>query len=283
MDIVGRMSSGDVHGNAIVYAYPCGDFDILCASDKQFLSDGWEAVDDDRRRNGPPPSARVAGVKSSGEDMKRSARRAKANMRRLALSNNFQWFVTLTLDEKRIDRYDASMIQKALSVWCNNMVQRHGMRYILVPERHKDGAFHFHGLLSGAGIEAVDSGTLKLPGIKKPRRPADAAQRAAWLAEGAQVVYNLPQWALGFSTAIPLYGEYGAAVAYVCKYIGKQEGERPLGRWYYSGGALRKPEKQVCTLDYRQIREDFKGVEFTIPGTALFVAHVRGENVQKEE
>ena len=115
-----------------------------------------------------------------------------------------------------------------------------------MPERHKDGAIHFHGFFNDA-LEAVDSGTVSLPGQKHPKKPRNAAQRAAWLAQGGHVVYNLPGWSLGFTTALELYGDYPAAVGYVCKYIGKEldpEGQ-PVklgGRWYYSGGPLGRPE-----------------------------------------
>lgn len=286
------MSSSEIQGNAIIYTYPTGDMDILCASDRQFRADGYEPsegkfVKDSRKC--PAPTPREAGVKSSGEDMQRSARRARSKLRRLALSNRFRWFVTLTLDRERIDRYDPDVVQRALSAWCSNMVQRRGLTYILVPELHAleegmtDRAYHFHGLFTDS-VEYVDSGTIKRPGIKKPRRPACEAQRAEWLAQGGHVVYNLPQWRYGFSTALELYGEYSHAVAYVCKYIGKQDGERPLGRWYYSGGQLAKPDKMIATLDYRQTAEDFAGdaVEFAVPGSKLLVVHTRPADERKD-
>ena len=156
----------------------------------------------------PRPAAREAGKKSEGADMERSMRRARAKLRRLALANDFDYFVTLTLDPARIDRYDSAAITRALGWWADNMVRRHGLRYVLVPERHKDGAFHFHGFMAGPGLKAVDSG-------KK------------W---NGRTVYNLPQWTLGFTTAEQLYGDYHAAVGYCCKYIGKQDAERPLLR-----------------------------------------------------
>lgn len=62
--------------------------------------------------------------------------------------------------------------------------------------------------------------------------------------------------------------QYAAAVAYCCKYIGKQAGERPLGRWYYSGGDLKEPQKIYADLDFRAMDG---AVEFNIPGAALRV------------
>lgn len=189
--------------------------------------------------------------------MERSQRRARSKVRRLALANEFRWFVTLTLSPEQIDRYDGDEIVHRLGRWCDNMVRRHGLRYILVPERHKDGAFHFHGFFSDA-VRVTDSGRTDDHGRK---------------------IYNLPQWTLGFTAAMELYGEYPAAVAYVCKYIGKQDGERPLGRWYYSGGALVEPRREYVDMDFREMQERPGAYEVEIPGSRMVIVR---EYMQKE-
>lgn len=254
---MGRKSQNDLMANAIVYTYPSGDVDILCSSDRIFMPKGYEAAEDFSRigRSGPEPSKREKGKKSEGDDQLRSMRRARSKLRRLALANGFDYFVTLTLDPEKIDRYDGAAVTKALGRWCDNMVRRHGLRYILVPEQHKDGAFHFHGFMAGEGLKAVDSG------VEWDGRP----------------VLNLPQWPYGFTTAQTLYGEYSAAVGYCCKYIGKQQGQRPLGRWYYSGGDLQEPPKEYCCLDYRDLLQHPDAVEFEIPGSKLLVIHTKQE------
>ena len=277
------MSRNDLISNAIIYTYPHGETDIICANGKIFTPPGWEDFSDWSQRDSAKPAPRQEGKKSEGDDRLRSMRRARANLRRLALANDFEYFVTLTLDPARVDRYDPAAIMKTMNRWLDNMVRRHGLRYILVPERHQDGAFHFHGFFSGDGLEAVDSGTIKRPGMKQPKRPRSKAERDRWLNEGGRIVYNLPQWPLGFTTAMTLYGEYSGAVAYVCKYVGKQDGERPMGRWYYSGGPLAKPEKQYAALDYRDLMQEYAGsaVEFEIPGSKIAVVHTRNISTQK--
>lgn len=235
MDV--RKNGSQIYHNGLIYAYPDGNQDVLCATAPIFREPGWE---EDCPKNETDKRKREKGAKAQGADMERSMRRARAKLRRLALANDFQYFVTLTLNPEMIDRYDGSAIVKVLGRWCDNMVRRNGLRYILVPEQHKDGAFHFHGFFAGDGLEVIDSG------VKWEDR----------------TVYNLPQWKLGFSTAQELYGDYHAAVGYCCKYIGKQQGERPLGRWYYSGGALREPEKIYADLEYRDVEN---AVEFDIP------------------
>ena len=239
--------------HAKIYTYPCGIMDIVASSEPDFGSKGWERSEDYSR-----PKREIRGVDhvddqpterrpgAAMEDLERSMRRARSKVRRIALSNDFRYFVTLTIDPSKVDSCDGSAVVKKLNAWCSNMVQRHGLKYILVPERHKKGGIHFHGFFNGA-LPAVDSGTLRLPWSKKPRKPKNEAQRAEWLACGGSVVYNLPAWSLGFTTALPLYGDYPAAVAYVCKYIGK-DGEKPAGRWYYSGGDLQEPK-----VDYAEI------------------------------
>lgn len=243
----------DIGGNAIVYNYPNGDFDIVCASEKWLKAPEWEVSFSEDKGRARAPAAREAGVKSQGEDQVRSMRRARANLRRLALANDFQYFVTLTLSPDRIDRYDPKAIMKEVNVWLSNQVQRHGLRYILVPEMHQDGAFHFHGFVAGNGL------TMKNSGVKRSDRP----------------VFNWESWGYGFTVCQELYGEYSRAVAYCCKYIGKQAGERPMGRWYYSGGKLAKPAKNYVTLDYAEVRREFEGeaLEFQIPGTSMIVVH----------
>ena len=216
--------------------------------------------------------------------MLRSMRRARAKLRRLALSNEFTHFVTLTLDKEKVDRYDPKAIMQKVNRCLDNLVRRHGLKYILVPEQHKDGAYHFHGFIAG-DLRLEDSGTIDLPWEEKPKRPRDEQERADWLSRGGHVVYNWLQWPLGFTTALQLYGTYSAAVAYVCKYIGKQQGQRPMGRWYYSGGGLKEPQRLYTTLEYSTLGQQFPddAVEFAIPGTQMVVIHHRTDKEEQHE
>lgn len=300
MSTIGHLYSGgehqiaadrfcDIGGNAIVYTYPNGDYDIVCAAEKTFLPPGWEESEDFSHPGSAAPcgadkALRKKGVKAEGDDMLRSMRRARAKLRRLALSNEFTHFVTLTLDREKVDRYDPKAIMQKVNRCLDNLVRRHGLKYILVPEQHKDGAYHFHGFIAG-DLRLEDSGTIDLPWEDKPKRPRDEQERADWLTRGGHVVYNWPQWPLGFTTALPLYGMYSAAVAYVCKYIGKQQGQRPMGRWYYSGGGLKEPQRLYTTLEYSTLGEQFQGeaVEFAIPGTQMVVIHHRTDKEEQYE
>jgi hypothetical protein len=268
-----RTESKDVKHYAKIYSYPCGVTDIIASSEPDFGDKGWEAAENWSRNDRSAEKQERKSADPEGEDRERSMRRARAKVRRLALANEFRWFVTLTLDPEKVDSHDGAAVVKALNAWCSNAVQRQGLRYILVPERHKKGGIHFHGFFSDS-MEAVDSGTMKPPGGGKPRKPRSKAQREEWLRNGGQVVYNLPRWTYGFTTAMELYGDYPAAVAYVCKYIGK-DGEKPAGRWYYSGGDLREPEVAYAEISPAELAGEYgdKAILIYPPGKQIAVVN----------
>lgn len=237
---------------AKIYHYPCGVVDIVTSTSPEFRAKGWEDSENYGRPGKAPkalaePKERDKAA-AAAEDLERSMRRARAKVRRLALANDFRWFVTLTLDPARIERYDAGEVVKKLSQWCNNQVKRKGLRYVLVPERHKDGALHFHGFFNDA-LEAKASGHR---------------------GKGGRMIYNFPGWTLGFSAAIKVYGDYAGAVAYVCKYIGKQ-GDKPAGRWYYSGGDLAEPEVTFADISPRDLEATYgdKVWKTEVPGRTI--------------
>lgn len=256
----------EISGNCYLRQYPDGSAVLLCAERKIFREAGWE----ERRSKakaapGPDPvgaalaaaeaaaeAGEGSGAATAASDTSRARRRARAMVRDYALCSDLKWFVTFTLDKTRIDRYDVAEITKRLNVWLDNRVRRNGLRYILVPELHKDGAVHFHGLINDGALELTDSGTI-VRGGGKPRRPRSGAERQRWLDAGGHVVYNVGDWGYGFSTAIALYGDPRRAVGYVTKYISKSAG-KVGGRWYYSGGSLKLPKRSVMTADFDVIR-----------------------------
>lgn len=80
-----------------------------------------------------------------------SLSRSKRNIRDLVLCNQFEYFCTFTFDEQKIDRYNYNECQKKLRKFFNNFKNRYSpnFQYLIIPEFHKDGAVHFHGLCSG--------------------------------------------------------------------------------------------------------------------------------------
>lgn len=236
--------AGEIGFTSRAKIYPNG-ITITAANRAIFRYPGWEA--DRPKRSGSTYQEIPEDVRAKN-NLIRSQRRAASNLRDFALSNDWKYFVTFTLDQSRVDRYDVSAMTKRLNRWLDNRVRRNGLKYIIVPELHKDGALHYHGLINDS-IEAADSGTISIPGNKKPKKPRSQKQRMEMIANGGHVVYNLPDWSFGFSTAIELYGEKLAAIRYVCKYITKAP-EKIGGRWFYHSSNLEKPQ---VLLGYQEI------------------------------
>lgn len=259
----------NIRHNCRVKSYPDGSQSVMVAERAIFREPGWEPVgrkslsqkwDIDFQ---PTPDVELsqyalerredAERQRKADNLNRARRRAAVAVYDLALCTDFAYFVTLTLNKEMVDRYDEKEVIHKMSTWCDNHVRRDGLAYVLVPERHKDGAIHFHGFFNKA-LEVVDSGHKDSAG---------------------HTIFNLPAWSLGFTTAIALYGERRHACAYVTKYVTKQQ-EKIGGRWYYSGGALKRPEVTLSDVPF----EDFEGLseawEFQIP--ALGVKCVKTEN-----
>ena len=243
------------------YVYPDGSVDLLASSSAIFCKQG-DGIKRQKKPHKPNPERH-----REAEDLDRAKSRARAAVRRIALATDFKYFVTLTFDPSRVDSLDHAAVVKAMSTWCDNHVRRDGLTYILVPELHQSGRVHFHGFFNDA-LPAVDSGCVKVPGVKKLRKPRTKRDKAELLAAGGKIVYNLPKWTYGFTTALELSPPYPAAVAYVCKYIGKGA-EKIGGRWYYSGGEIRKPMEEFVDIDQVQLRGIPGAWEKQIPGAIV--------------
>lgn len=105
-------------------------------------------------------SLRVKGVEVERERAKRGINssklennisRAKSKVKEYALCNDFKYFVTLTIDKEKYNRYDLKKYYKDLGKFLNNYGTNHNtkVQYLLIPEEHEDGAWHMHGLITG--------------------------------------------------------------------------------------------------------------------------------------
>lgn len=77
-----------------------------------------------------------------------SLRRTKAKFQDYVLNNEFSLFMTFTFDPKRIDRYADDTVKASMQKWLYNTKRTSSpdLAYIIVAERHKDGAIHYHAL-----------------------------------------------------------------------------------------------------------------------------------------
>lgn len=106
-----------------------------------------------------PGKKRLRTLDEDTERFYQSIARAKARVLELALCNEFTHFCTFTQsDILRNDRFNLPDFRKDLAQFVRNRnrsrTPERQLRYLLVPEQHKDGAWHMHGLLSG--LDALD-------------------------------------------------------------------------------------------------------------------------------
>ncbi len=145
-----------------------------------------------------------------------SAARTVNKIYSITRSNRWEWFVTLTFDPVKVDSYDYGVVSKKLHQWIDNLKRRYcpDLKYILVPELHKSGRYHFHGLFAVCdGLKMVDSGHRVI------KRYRDDKGRMRFK-KTDQIIYNVGRYNYGWSTATQVTDTKRVS-SYISKYITK--------------------------------------------------------------
>lgn len=88
------------------------------------------------------------------EKLENNIIRAKTAIREYGLCNDWEYWVTLTIKN---ERNDLEGWRKRLTAWLRRKKQEgQKIDYLLVPERHKDGNWHMHGLFQGIKEEWLE-------------------------------------------------------------------------------------------------------------------------------
>ena len=159
----------------------------------------------------------------------------------LAHSNSFDYFLTLTFDGSKIDRYNYDVCADALKMF-TDIMRHNGNKWLIVPEQHKDGAYHFHALVSGSLslVEAVNPHTGKKILDKHGRQ-----------------VYNVCNFKYGHTTATSI-SDPTRATTYIAKYLTK-EIQVPKGRRrYWASRSLRTPMEERLQMTAEEYGEIFR-------------------------
>lgn len=149
------------------------------------------------------------------------AARARQQLYNYSRAYDWEYFLTFTLSDKYVDRYNYDDCSAKIRKWLNNQKRASPeLKYVIVPEQHKDGAWHFHGLLADCpGIKLNDSGHT-IDGEK---------------------IYNVNNYRYGFTTATKVKDVERVAI-YISKYITKSLLDMTKGRQrYYVSQNLPKP------------------------------------------
>lgn len=96
---------------------------------------------------GPGPKAQQ---KHYDKKLDPSISRAKRVILEKALCNPWEWFCTFTISESKYDRHDLIAWRDSFTQWMRDQ-RKKGLpiQYLIVPERHENGAWHAHGLFAG--------------------------------------------------------------------------------------------------------------------------------------
>lgn len=79
-----------------------------------------------------------------------SISRARKTILEYALCNSWDYFCTFTLSPEKNDRFDLDAWHKSFIQWLKDERKKgYDIRYVIVPERHENGAWHAHGLFKG--------------------------------------------------------------------------------------------------------------------------------------
>lgn len=153
-----------------------------------------------------------------------SCYKSKQLMFDIARSNSWDCFCTLTYDPQCLDRYDYNQIYDKTQTFIRYL-RRHDCQYLLIPELHKDGAVHVHGLISGP-LPCVFSGHY------------DDAKRP---------IYNASGYHLGWSN-LTRVADQARVSSYMTKYVTKELlAAVPFGRrrFWATRGLLRPKLKKL--------------------------------------
>ena len=136
-----------------------------------------------------------------------SVNRSKNKIFYYSRSNNWDngYFCTLTIDPEKYDSYDYKVVSDLIRKFTRSIREYDNKAYgLFVPELHKSGRFHLHGLIGGIDLEK--EGFIKYSGHNF----------------NEQKIYNFVKaWKFGFSNITKVQNSQ-AVEKYVTKYTTKE-------------------------------------------------------------
>lgn len=198
------------------------------------IPEGWEQQEPYKKSNTTGP------VKETS--VERSLRRSRRTVYDLVVCNPFELFATFTIST---DRYDDEKSKAKMFNWLHNQRKKNGRsQYLLVPERHKDGALHFHAVIAGYNGKLKQSFNASGQPILKHKKP----------------VYEFPEYRSGFSSAQRIGNEHldiAVVARYISKYITKDLDTTPYVRRYWASLNLLRPITEDNPEWWQNVKPDY--------------------------
>lgn len=171
----------------------------------------------------------------------------------IARSNEFNWFITLTFDGKKVNRYDYCSCADAVKMFTDRL-RKLGCKWLIVPEQHKDGAYHFHGLIAG-DLPLTPSGKTCYNEAVQKEFP----------------IFNLTNYEFGFTTATQIV-QPDRTASYIAKYLTKQIAVPKGKKCYWASRSLARP-----TVEYLDATGDSNFL-FGVPDGVRYIKEIETEH-----
>lgn len=192
--------------------------------------------------------------------LQKSINRTKTKISDYVLCNNFSHFATFTFDpsnpkvKTEENRHDFQKMASLLKNWLKteqlNHFRRHGrkFRYLIVPERHKNGAWHFHALLENYKNETENFYTRKNKYITVSELKSKKKDKNRKF---------ITRYNLGRSEIAPIKDKTKMS-SYIKKYITKELIQDKNAKRYWSSRNLKQPEIiENFISEFQKIPEQF--------------------------
>lgn len=162
-------------------------------------------------------------------------KKVKTNIIDLAFNySKWEYFITLTFDFRDKGEYSHEKAIDLLSKWIDNQKhQNKNMTYLIVPEFHKSGRLHFHGLIAN---------------VPKWKFSEARTPKGRLIKQNGIQIYNLDNYNLGFTTISEIQSQEKVS-NYISKYATKELITLKNKKRYWYSRNLEKPKTDYLYLD----------------------------------
>lgn len=167
-----------------------------------------------------------------------SVSRAKRKIYDFGICNDWTHFLTITFNSKKINRFDLLEVKNKFLKYLRNYTRIDSdFKYLVVPELHKNGALHFHGLVR-FGLNS-----------------------RIYLKKFKSNIFNHDLFTkiFGFNRFIEIIEKSNAIITYIVKYVSK-EVNKIFRNYYFHSKNLNEPLKIQITNEF-EIEKITKKIE----------------------
>lgn len=202
-----------------------------------------------------------------------SLKRTRKKFIDYAMNNPFEWFGTWTLAPREgRDRLSLPEACRAFALAVQHFNRKYycNLSYIVIPEQHKDGSWHFHGLMGNLPAEAL---------VAFQRSRHNPPYIRSKLAKG-EAVYKLQFFEdkLGWNTLEPIENKE-AVIRYCTKYITKELLDAKVTkntRLLIASQGLEKPARGSCSEKIEKVLS-----EWYVTAVPTFTARRNWKQIQE--